>query len=273
MLCSLIYTYKNNVKLLESKMDLNLKGKKVIISGGTKGIGRETVLSFAKEGATISLCARNQEDIDNIVKEVDALGGKGYGTSVDLYDQDAFLAWIKNSAEEMGGVDIFISNVTGGTALGMEAWTAWKEFYDVDLMCAVKGFETALPYLQDSKDASALFVSSTAAVEHFAPSPPGFMALKAALITHAKTLAHHHGKDGIRVNTVSPGPIYVKGGAWEFVENKMPELYTSTLTQIPLGRMGDASEVGNLITFISSPLGSFMSGGNYIVDGGMCKGV
>ncbi len=254
-------------------MELNLKSKKVIISGGTKGIGRESVLALAKEGATISLCARNQDDIDSLIKEIDALGGKGYGKSVDLYDQEAFLAWLKESAETMSGVDVFISNVTGGTALGMDAWTAWKEFYDVDLMSAVRGFETLLPYLQESKDASAIFVSSTAAIEHFSPSPPGFMALKAALITHAKTLAHHHGKDGIRINTVCPGPIYVKGGAWEFVENEMPELYTNTLTQIPLGRMGDASEVASLITFLASPVASFMTGGNYVIDGGMCKGV
>ena len=128
-------------------MELNLKNKKVIISGGTKGIGRETVLALAKEGATISLCARNQDDIDSIVKEIDLLGGKGYGKSVDLYDQDAFIEWLKDSAEKMSGVDIFISNVTGGTALGMDAWTAWKEFYDVDLMSAVRGFEALLPYL------------------------------------------------------------------------------------------------------------------------------
>ena len=99
------------------------------------------------------------------------------------------------------------------------------------------------------------------------------MALKAALITHSKTLSHHHGKEGIRVNTVCPGPIYIEGGAWEFVQNEMPDLYTNTLTQIPLGRMGDANEVASLITFLASPVASFMTGGNYVIDGGMCKGV
>ncbi|MFT5314143.1 MAG: 3-oxoacyl-[acyl-carrier protein] reductase [Shewanella sp.] len=254
-------------------MNLNMNGKKVIITGGTKGIGRASALQLAEEGAEITLCARNQNDIDELVQTINDKGGKASGSAVDLYNPQSFITWLTQSAETMGGVDVFISNVTGGTALGMDAWSAWKEFFDVDLMSAVKGVETLMPYLQKSNAASVIFISSTAAIEHFAPAPPGFMALKAALITHAKTLAHHHGKDGIRVNTVCPGPIYVKGGAWEFVENEMPELYTSTLTQIPMGRMGTAEEVAQLVTFLASPAASFITGSNYVIDGGLCKGI
>ncbi|MCL2915486.1 SDR family oxidoreductase [Shewanella corallii] len=254
-------------------MNLYLEGKKVIITGGTKGIGRACVLQFCAEGAEVSFCSRSQQSVEALEAEIRALGGKAHGKAVDLYDKDAYLLWLKQAAEEMRGVDIFVSNVTGGTALGMDAWGAWKEFFDVDLMCAVDGFETLHPYLSESKFPAVTFVSSTAAIEYFPPSPPGFMALKSALITHAKTLAHHHGKTGIRVNTVSPGPVYVNGGAWEFVENEMSELYQSTLSQIPLGRMGTPDEVGSLIAYLSSPLASFITGSNLVIDGGLRKGL
>jgi NAD(P)-dependent dehydrogenase (short-subunit alcohol dehydrogenase family) len=99
------------------------------------------------------------------------------------------------------------------------------------------------------------------------------MALKAALITHAKTLSHHHGVDGIRVNSVSPGPVFVDGGAWEMVRDNMPELYEQTLASIPLGRMADADEIGRYISFVASPAASYITGANCVIDGGMTKTV
>jgi NAD(P)-dependent dehydrogenase (short-subunit alcohol dehydrogenase family) len=258
------------IKLKRIKMNLELSGKNAIITGATRGIGLAIATSLAEEGANIAICSRNAEDAQRVAKELAAKHGiKAIGGSVDLYDQESYLAWLKNSAEELGGIDIFVSNVTAGTALGADAWGAWEEYFNVDLMAAVRGFETVLPFLQASKAASAIFISSTAALEHFAPSPPGFMALKAALVTQAKTLAKHHGKDGIRINSVSPGPVYVDGGAWEYVKNEMTELYEQTLKDIPLGRMADADEIGKFTAFLASPAASYMNGGNYVLDGGL----
>jgi len=250
-------------------MNLELTGKNAIVTGATRGIGLAIASSLATEGANLSICSRNQKDADTIAAKLSANGAAVTGYEVDLYNNEEYLAWLTSAADAMGGVDIFVSNVTAGTALGADAWGAWKEYFNVDLMAAVSGFETLLPRLQESDSASAMFISSTAALEHFAPSPPGFMALKAALITHAKTLAKHHGKDGIRVNTISPGPVYVDGGAWEYVKNEMTELYEQTLTKIPLGRMAEAEEIGKFAAFLASPAASYMTGGNYVLDGGM----
>lgn len=250
-------------------MNLDLKGKKAIVTGATRGIGLAIASNLAAEGADVAICSRNADDANAVAETLKKHGGSAYGSAVDLYDHEAYISWLKSSVEQMGGCDIFVSNTTAGTALGMEAWNAWEEFFKVDLMAAVKGFETLQPALQESDAASAIFIASTAALDHFAPSPPGFMALKAALVTHAKTLAKHNGAAGIRVNAISPGPVYVEGGAWEFVKNEMRELYDQTLTQIPLGRMASAEEVGKFAAFLASPAASYMSGGNYVVDGAL----
>ncbi|MFK7731786.1 MAG: SDR family NAD(P)-dependent oxidoreductase [Pseudomonadales bacterium] len=254
-------------------MDLGLKGKKAIVTGATRGIGLSTAQHLAADGCDVAICSRNQEDVDKIVAELKGHGVNAYGQAVDLYDMDAYTAWLGQATEQLGGLDIFISNVTGGTAMGPDAWSAWQGFFDVDLMCAVRGFEAVQPALAESDAASAIFISSTAALEHFPPSPAGFMALKAALITQAKTLSQRHGAEGIRVNAVSPGPVYIDGGAWEYVKGNMPELYENTLTQIPLGRMASADEAGKYIVFVASPAASYINGSNCIVDGGMTKTV
>jgi len=253
-------------------MDLGLKGKKAIVTGATRGIGLATAQHLAADGCDVAICSRSQEDVDRVVDELKGHGVNAYGQAVNLYEMDKYTAWLEQAADELGGIDIFISNVTGGTAMeGTEAWGAWQGFFEVDLMCAVRGFETVLPKLQASDNASAVFISSTAALEHFPPSPAGFMALKAALITQAKTLSQRHGAEGIRVNAVSPGPVYIDGGAWEFVKKNMTDLYDQTMTQIPLGRMASADEAAKYITFVASPAASYISGANCIVDGGMTK--
>ncbi len=257
-------------------MDLQLKGKKAIVTGATKGIGLATATQLAAEGADVAICARTKEDVDRVVEALSESGSNASGAAVDLYDMDAYLKWLEQTANDMGGCDIFISNVTGGTAMAPEdAFSAkgFQGYFDVDLMCSVKGFDALLPSLQASESASAIFISSTAALEHFPPSPPAFMALKAALITQTKTLSQQHGKDGIRVNAVSPGPVYIEGGAWEYVKNNMPDLYEQTISNLPLGRMASAEEVGKYIAYVASPAASFITGANCIIDGGLTKTV
>ena len=257
-------------------MDLQLTGKKAIVTGATKGIGLATATQLAAEGADVAICARTKDDVDRVVTTLSERGANASGAAIDLYDMEAYLAWLDQASNELGGCDIFVSNVTGGTAMAPEdAFSAkgFQGYFDVDLMCSVQGFDALLPSLKASECASVIFVSSTAALEHFPPSPPAFMALKAALITQTKTLSQQHGNDGIRVNAVSPGPVYIDGGAWEYVKNNMPDLYEQTISNLPLGRMASAEEVGKYIAYIASPAASFITGANCIIDGGLTKTV
>ena len=254
-------------------MDLGLRGRKCIVTGGTKGIGLATARQLAAEGADIALCARNIEDINAVVEELKAMGVQASGDSVDLFEEEDYAAWLKRAARELGGVDIFVSNVSAGNSLGAAATKAWQEFFDIDLIGAVRGFETLLPFLKESDDASVVFVGTTAALEHFPVSPAGYMALKAALVTQAKTLSQLYGRKGIRVNAVSPGTVYEEGGAWAQIEEAMPDLFNKTVRSVPMGRMGTPEEVARYIAFVASPAGSYINGSNCIIDGGLTKAV
>lgn len=254
-------------------MDLQLKGRKCIVTGGTKGIGLAVAREFATEGADVAICARSIDDVEATVEELKGLGVNASGASVDLFEEDQYETWLRRAARELGGVDIFVANVSAGNSLGAKALKEWQAFFDVDLMGAVRGFETLLPALQESPDASVVFIGTTAALEHFPVSPAGFMALKAACITQAKTLSQIYGRKGIRVNAVSPGPVYDDDGAWAQIEEHMPETFNSTLRSIPLGRMGTPEEVARYVAFVASPAGGFINGANCIIDGGLTKAV
>ena len=254
-------------------MDLGLNGRKCIVTGATKGIGLATVRQLADEGADIALCARDIDAVNDVVADLKSRGVQAFGDSVDLYDEEAYANWLRRAARDLGGVDIFVSNVTGGSALGAKAAEAWQEFFDVDLMGAVRGFDVLLPFLLESDDASVIFIGTTAALEHFPVAPAGYMALKAAVVTQANTLAHQYGRKGIRVNSVSPGTIYDEGGAWAQIEEAMPDVFNGTVRSIPMGRMGTPQEVARYIAFIASPAGSYISGANCVIDGALTKAV
>jgi 3-oxoacyl-[acyl-carrier protein] reductase len=251
-------------------MDLGLSGKKAIITGSTKGIGRAIANLLADEGVDLAICARNQEEVNTAISELSAKGVNVVGAAVDVADKAAYQAWIVSAGEELGGIDIFVPNVSaGGGAAGDDAWKANLE---IDLLGTTRGVEAAMPFLEKSSAGSIVIISSTAGVETFMGAQP-YNAIKGALIIHGKQLSQDLAPKGIRVNCVSPGPIYIEGGAWDFIKNNMAELYDSTLAQIPTGRMGSAEEIANAVAFLASPAASLITGVNLVADGGFTKRV
>jgi 3-oxoacyl-[acyl-carrier protein] reductase len=248
-------------------MDLKLKGHNALITGGSKGIGRAIAEALAAEGCNVAICARNQQEIDAAVQSLAAKGVKAVGKSVDVGDGDALKAWINESAEALGGIDCLVSNVSGGNAPGEAGWRANFEF---DVLGAVRCVEAALPYLEKSKNASVLMISSTAALEKFIAAG-AYNAMKAALIQYAGALSQDLGPKGIRVNTISPGPIMIEGGSWDRIKQHMTPFYEQTVAQIPLGRMGTAEEVAAQAALLASPLAAFTTGTNVVIDGGITK--
>ena len=251
-------------------MDLGLKGKKVLITGGSKGIGRAIATLMAAEGAEIAICARNAEEVESAVAALKETGAKAIGAAVDVADKAALQSWIGSVAEELGGIDILVPNVSAGG--GQMDENGWRANLEVDILGTTHAIEAAMPSLTASGAGSVVVIGTTAAVEDFL-GPQTYNAMKAALIVHSQGLAHALAGSGIRVNCVSPGPIMIKGGAWDYIQNNLPDIYNSTLANQPMGRMGSAEEVANAVAFLASPAGSWVTGVNLVVDGGFTKRV
>lgn len=252
-------------------MDLGLAGKKVIMNGGAHGLGLQSLKLFAAEGADVAFFSRKADRIEAARAEIDAAGpGKVFAEVFDMVaGGEAYRAWLEKAAGELGGCDIFVhtasSSGTGGTG-------DWQNALDMDIMGAVHAVETLTPHLEKSDAGSIVFLSSTAALETFI-APQAFNALKAALITYGSQLSQALAPKGIRVNTVSPGAVYYKGGNWEVIEQHMKPLFDATLAKMPMGRFGEPVEVAKAIVFVASPAVPYMTGANLVVDGGFTQRV
>lgn len=247
-------------------MDLGLAGKAVAITGGSRGIGRAIAARMIEEGAKVSICARRQEGVDEALA---GLGDDAIGTSIDVGDADAFMAWIDSSAKEMGGLDIFVNNASGGG--GGTSSEKFDQNYQVDLMGLVRGVQAAESHLSRSGEGAVVQISSTAALEHFGPGASSYMSLKAASVAYAAGLSKNLAHKGIRVNTVSPGPIFFESGPWDRIKSSMPEFYEATVATQPFNRMGSPEEVANVVVFLCSPVSSWVTGSNVVVDGGFTQ--
>jgi NAD(P)-dependent dehydrogenase (short-subunit alcohol dehydrogenase family) len=251
-------------------MDLGLKAKSVLVTGGSKGIGLAIANLFATEGANVAICARNADEVGKVVTSLVAKGVKACGQGIDVADPVALKGWVEASAKELGGVDCIVCNVSA-LAVGDSPET-WEKSFRTDMMHTVNSVAAAMPYLEKSKAASIIIVSSVSGFEvDFAAGSYG--AIKAALIHYAKGLSQQLVAKGIRVNAVSPGNTYFEGGIWNNIETGSPELYKTAMALNPTGRMGTAEEVAVGVVFLASPLASRISGTNLIIDGALTKAV
>jgi NAD(P)-dependent dehydrogenase (short-subunit alcohol dehydrogenase family) len=248
-------------------MDLGLKGKKVIVSGGSRGIGRAIVELFLAEGAQVAFCARREAGVRGAEE---ALGGSAFGSVVDITNPTQAESWIADAGERMGGIDIVVPNVSA-LASGSDLET-WRRAFETDLLGTVSMVSAALPFLKASKAASVVLISSVSGREIDMFAEP-YGVLKAALTHFGKTLSVRHAPDGIRVNTVSPGNVYFSDGVWGQIERETPEVFAQCMKRNPLGRMATPREVASAAVFLASPAAAFTTGANLLVDGGLTGGV
>lgn len=249
-------------------MEHDMQGKRVLITGGTRGIGRAIAESFVNEGADVALCARNEAQVNEEVAALGSGGSRVYGQALDISDHEALRRWINHAAGQLGGIDIVIANPS---AFGVGVTDAdWSSGYAVDLMGTVTTITTALPHIETSArsggDTAILIISSAVVAETDTESAYGVY--KAGLIHYAKGLARRLAPQGIRVNTISPGTIYVEDGFWGNAKTHMPQLYEHYFASNPMGRMGRPEEIASAALFLCSSAASFVTGSNLMVDGG-----
>ncbi|MDB5450263.1 MAG: putative oxidoreductase [Phenylobacterium sp.] len=254
-------------------MDLQLKGKTAVVTGGSRGIGRSIAELFADEGANVAICARNADQVAEAVKALEAKGVKAWGQAVDIADGPALKAFIQKAGETLGGIDVLVSNAS---ALVQGAGDAeWQAMFDVDVMGAVRSFDAARPFLEkaaaDHGDAAFIITSSVSAAEASGPSAYG--AMKAAQIHYAKGLARANAAKRIRCNVVSPGTVFFEGGVWGNVKANMPGLFEQMIKRNPTGRMATPEEIAAATVFLASPRSAFTTGINMLVDGAISQRV
>ena len=254
-------------------MDLQLKGKTALVTGGSRGIGRAIAETFAAEGCNVGICARTA---DQLSEAVDSLKGKGvnaFGGEVDVTDEASMKSWVSQANDQLGGVDILVSNV-GAMAIGADR-NSWQQNINVDVFGLIAMVEAGLPFLEqaaiDKGDAAVIAIGSSASAAAMDPSAYG--AIKGAIVHYIKGLAKQNAAKKVRANVVSPGMVYFEGGVWHNVEQRAPDYFKMSLARNPMGRMATPQDIANAVVFLASPCSSFTTGINFNVEGAITERV
>ncbi len=246
-------------------MALDFTGRRVIVCGGSRGIGRSTALAFAAAGADVSICARGVETLEATRKEVAGHGRVAHAGVCDLADGDAIRAYIGAAAAALGGVDILVNNASGFGMTDDEA--GWTAGFKVDIMAIVHATQAALPHLEKAREAAVVSVSSISAYRSSLRSAP-YAAVKAAVVNYTQSQAMAYAPKHIRVNAVAPGSIEFPGGTWEKRKEEGSPVYQAVLNANKFGRLGLPEEVADVVLFLASPMARWVTGQTITVDGG-----
>ena len=246
-------------------MDLGLKGKGVIVTGASKGIGRAIALEFAREGANVAICARGAEALEDTRKAVAAHGTKVFSAACDVGKADALGAFLQAAHAALGRVDVLVNNPSGFGVTDDES--GWAASFDVDIMAAVRATWTVAPWMAAQGGGAVVHISSISGLEASLPGVAAYAAAKAALISHSKSMAMELAPKGIRVNCVAPGSIDFPDGFWDNIRKTNKPFYDMVIGSIPCGRMGRPEEVAQAVVFLASDKASWVSGAMLPVDG------
>jgi 3-oxoacyl-[acyl-carrier protein] reductase len=247
-------------------MDLGLAGRRCVVLGASRGIGRAIALGLAAEGASVGMCAREPEALGVVARTMRDAGGTCHVATCDVADRASLRAFLEGAHEALGGLDVLVHNASA-LARGPET-DSWDASVAVDLMAGVHACETVLPWMRAARRGSVLFVSSISGLEASPMEDYGYTSAKAAILAYSKKLAITQAAHGIRVNAIAPGSIDFPGGVWDEVHQHQPALYTAVRNSIPWGRMGTPEEVADVAVFLVSDRACWVTGACVPIDGG-----
>ncbi|MEL7028828.1 MAG: SDR family oxidoreductase [Pseudomonadota bacterium] len=254
-------------------MDLQLAGKKVLINAASRGLGRAAAEKFLEEGASVAICARSAEGVEAAVSALSP-NGRIIGKACDASDGPALADWATWAMDQLGGVDVVVSNASalGGIPRSVEGWDL---NYKTDVLSAVTMFDSCLDGLKASGSGAFVQIATITAVEYhgFPGGGLSYGAMKAALVNYVAQLAQEYMAEGVRANCVSPGPIFLEGGSWDWIKQNVPDYYASNRDHHPSKRFGTPEEVANIVAVLASPVSSWVTGQNVLVDGGFTRRV
>lgn len=255
-------------------MDLGLLGKRVLITGGSHGIGLATALALAIEGCDVAICSRNADRLESAIGVLKATGSNVIAQPCDVHVIEDIDAFWNRVANEWGGIDILVNNVGGGGRWGSPSITetkesVWLEVYEKNATSAVRFTVRALPLMKQQNWGRVITVTSRLGRE--GGGRPWFNMAKAAQTSLMKTLGMDHGLagHGITFNSVAPGNIMIPNTGWELEMKRDPVSYQAYIARnCPIGRLGTPEEVANVIAFLCSNKASLINGAAIAVDGG-----
>ena len=255
-------------------MDLELKGKLALVTGGSRGIGLRIARTLADEGCHVAICARGATAVEEAVFDLRSRRVRAHGVVADVTAPGDAERFVEEAAAALGGVDLLVNNVGGSVGPGgFDATTIedWRQTFEMNLFHAVRCTRAAVPHMRARGGGSVVTISS---ISGWRPgSEPTYATTKAAEIFLAQSLAWELAPDRIRVNTVSPGSILFPGGGWDRWRQVNPEGFQRfALHDLPWGRLGTAEEVADVTVMILSPRASWVNGANIAVDGAQAWG-
>jgi len=250
-------------------MAFDFSGKRILVAGGSRGIGRAIALAFAGAGADVSVCARGAAALEATRTELAAHGHRVHAAPCDLADASAVAGYVAAATAALGGIDVLVNNASGFGMGDDEA--GWAAGLSVDVMAMVRASHAALPALLAAPGASIVHISS---ISGFGPSTraPAYAAVKAAMMSYTRSQAAMLARQGVRVNCIAPGSIEFPGGVWDQRKQAGDALYDRTLNGIPFGRMGTPDEIAEVALFLASPHARWVTGQVLAVDGGQLLG-